>query len=69
MCPWRAFKEPVVRDTLAAYRFFESGQLAEYWGHDPPSYAVEALIFYHGVSCRIRDKQYEAEKQKRIEHG
>jgi hypothetical protein len=55
----------VVQNTLAAYRFFETGQLEEYWGHDPSNFEVDCLIFYHQISCRIRDKQHEVEEAER----
>jgi hypothetical protein len=56
-CPWYAFTLPLVIDTISAYTFFESGQLAMAIGADPPNILVEAIECYHNALNRVRAKQ------------
>lgn len=39
---------------LAAYDFWETGQLAEWWGADPPYWAVLGVRHYHRALERVR---------------
>ncbi len=64
-CPWRAFYDPVVQNVLIAYRFFESGQLAQYWGADPPRLYIDAIAHYHVVRRRVIDKKMEQDRLER----
>lgn len=64
-CPWAAFGNVVVIATLAAYPYFESGQLAFALGNDPPAVMVEAIECYHTALARVRDVQETERKAER----
>ena len=65
MCPWRAFYEPLVIETMHAYRWFESGQLAIMLGADPPALLVEAIGIYHGALNHVWAQDQKAAQQAR----
>lgn len=66
-CPWWAFHEPDVQAVLQAHDWFESGQLREWWGDDPPYWLVLAVRHYHRQLDLVRAESYrlEAEERKR----
>jgi hypothetical protein len=64
-CPWHSFRDPLVIDVVNGYSYFESGQLREYWGDDPPYILSEAMRHYHTTMERVRSKQMELEQKKR----
>lgn len=66
-CPWSAFSDPLVRDVLHAYRFFESGQLSIGIGDDPPARLVEGIALYHTSVQHLQadDIQRRREENKR----
>lgn len=53
-CPWWGFHDPDVRAVLAAADFWESGQLREYWGDDPPYWLVLGVQHYRRILERVR---------------
>lgn len=64
-CPWRALEDPVVRDVVRAHAFFESGQLREFWGDDPPRYLVDG-VRVHESALRLTDQaDREADRKER----
>ena len=71
-CPWSAFFDPLVIAVLAAYPYYESGQLAFALGNDPPAVMVEAIECYHTALARVRDAQEverKAEKENNAAHS
>jgi hypothetical protein len=50
---------------MRAYQWFESGQLSQFWGDDPPAKLIEGVAYYHTVLGKIREKQWEAERDKK----
>lgn len=58
-CPWRAFRDPFVRDVLNAVPFFENGNLAA--GVPEPSHRLmEGIVFFQQTYNRVMFKQNEA---------
>jgi hypothetical protein len=51
-------------DVLASYQYYDSGQLAEYYGQDPPYILVEGISLFHRAMERIKQKQIEIEREK-----
>jgi hypothetical protein len=64
-CPWRAFYDPFVGFILRAYQFFESGQLEQFWGGDPPPQYTDGVVHYHRALKRVQGYQQEADRKKR----
>ena len=68
-CPWHAFSDKLVIDILNGYAFYESGQLSEYWGNDPPYIMVEAMREYHMALERVKQKQILQDMENRKRNG
>lgn len=67
-CPWKAFFDPFVSRVLAAYRFFESGQLL--WAEPRASHRlVEGVSFYHATDNGIFAKQMRMDREERRRNG
>lgn len=66
-CPWWAFHVPDVQEVLKAHDWWESGQLREWWGDDPPYWLVLAVRYYHRQLEIVRAESYrlDAEERKR----
>lgn len=62
-CPWRAFFEPIVRWTMEAYSFFESGQLA-FYAPSPSHKQVEALRCFHRSVNAIHSQQRKLDREE-----
>ncbi len=65
-CPWMAFHDPLVRDVLAAWPFFENGTLALYLP-DPPHRVMEGLRVFSRArdACAAEKARLDAEAAKR----
>jgi hypothetical protein len=57
-CPWWSFYDRDVGAVLRAYDLFESGQLREMWGDDPPWWLVLGVQHYHRVLSAVRSESY-----------
>lgn len=69
-CPWWAFHEPDVVEVLRCYDYWESGQLREAWGDDPPYWLWRATHHYHRQLTIVRSESWklyreESKKDKR----
>lgn len=64
VCPWRAFRDPFVARVLAAFRFFESGQLS-FALPDPSHRLVEGLAFYSQVDNRVHGHLMDKDREER----
>lgn len=56
----------MVRDVIRAHAFFESGQLREFWGDDPPRLLVDG-VRVHESSIRLTSQQDREDERKQRE--
>lgn len=64
-CPWRAWSDPVVQDVAEAYAWDERGQLAMWWGADPPNHLVEGLHVFRRAQLRATNRFMREQLDKR----
>lgn len=64
VCPWRAFKLPIVQDVMHAMQFFESGHL-EYALPDPSHRLVAGIGLWHSLYSRMMSRQLEIDRKER----
>ena len=65
-CPWSAFSDPVVQDVVEAYGWEEQGQLAMWWGSDPPNHLIEGMHVFKRAVARTRDAERRERDKTRL---
>ena len=65
VCPWRAFADPRVRVVMRDHAYYESGQVREAWGADPPAWRVLALDVFRRAIDSARADVLETERAAR----
>jgi hypothetical protein len=58
--------DPDVSAVLRAHRWYESGQLREHWGDDPPYWLVLAIGHYQGAIERVRTDAIERSRKQNV---
>lgn len=68
-CPWRAFRDPVVRDVLSAYHSCQTGQGGAQTAlvrlKNPPRYLWQGLEHYDSALSAIRHWEDQQERAKK----
>lgn len=70
-CPWWAFQDPLVGETMRAHRLYRRNALASAYGHDVPAVLISAIDVYDTALTRIEAfdmeeirKKHEAARKK-----